>query len=466
MFNPYGFQGGTATLDPQATGMNGHARIAEAMSGFAPNISNPQNLTGVNFGQPATMTGPTPNFAPFGYGYPTPGLFTPNTGIPGFGNVPMMPPIPSYATPFGCATTPVNPWIQPTINPFLNYAPTGWVNPSFGVPTVNPFVPTTFTNSFGTPSIPFAGYPFPQSPAFVSGYNPAWPNPMLGGFNAIPATTPHPFYGIATVPQTPYINTIPGIRSNMVSPVVNGWINPLAAAYGNCIPTMAHPFFSHTAGLSGLVNPFVASSPFNVPVGSNPVVANPLVVSQLANQCLAAGIDPVTTCTIVAAQCGCSPSAILPTILGNINPCGPIGTVSPYIYGRLGIQNALNFVNPYFGSLYGNTWGGTPNWNNPFSANLQNSTMNPLFNNFSSPLSYSLAALNTLNAIPGICGPLGCTTPGSVTPFGISPNSQSFPLNVPFFGAQGWNSGFGSCGFNPILSGLQNTNTCGLSYCI
>lgn len=475
MFNPYGFQGGTATLDPQATGMNGHARIAEAMSGYAQNITNPQNLTGAPIGQPNVMPNAFPNFSPVGYGYPTyptpafnPTMsgafpnFVPPQFHPGFQPIP---------TPFGFAGTPATPWVQPTFNPyvaaghpFVNaFAP---VNNFTGMPTINPFVPTPYTNGYVNPMTPFAGFPIGAMPNFVPGYTPSFFNPQFGGFaNGMPTTTP--FFGYnPLIAQTPVTNPVPGIRAPIAQPTIGNWFNPYAPAYNAFNPTAVHPFFSNTASLSGLVNPFLGNGLGGAPVGNLPPVANPLVVSQLTSQYLAAGVDPLSTATIIAWNCGCNPAAILPLIQNsNLLPLLG-GNVNPAFASRLpgGILNQTSIVNPWLSSPINPIFtGGTFN---PFVQPPINGVFNPFTSSTISPWNNPFISSNWQSAIPGTCGLTGCITPGGVNPIGGIFGNTGIPGFTPGLNNL-WSSGTpGFGGLYPTNWSNPSTTSCWPSYCI
>lgn len=251
MFQPYAFQGGTATLEGQAPGMNGQSRIPENNMGAIPTTGIP----GVNYGTPTA-------FNPIGQiPVQTTGVYNPSFGTIGVNpyicNAPTTFGIPSYYptpivnTPWGCNVNPftgfahtpyVNPFVTAPINTF-GMGVTGFGVPGYGTP--NPF-------SFNAPiTSPYAYNPYMNIPNSVY--------PSFAG--VVPAFNPTiSFNGFANA-GVPFVNTIPHMFSSPAG-LWGGQPNPFCfpGNFHNTIPNWTTPFNTIGATNFNAVHPFFASN--------------------------------------------------------------------------------------------------------------------------------------------------------------------------------------------------------------
>lgn len=251
MFQPYGFQGGTATLEGQAPGMNGQSRIPENNVGAIPTTGIP----GVNYGTPTA-------FNPIGQiPVQTTGVYNPTFGTIGVNpyvcNTPTTFGIPSYYptpivnTPWGCNVNSFTGYGQvPTVNPFVT-APIntfGMGVNGFGIPAFG--TPNTF--GFNTPiTSPYAFNPYVNTPNWVS-------HPFS---SVIPTFNQAIGFNGFTQAGFPYVNTIPHMFSSPVG-LWGGQPNPFCFPNNlhNTIPNLATPFNTFGAANFSTVNPFFASN--------------------------------------------------------------------------------------------------------------------------------------------------------------------------------------------------------------
>lgn len=403
MFNPYSFQGGTATLDPQACGTNGHARIQDVAATFNPTVAG-ATLTGIPVGQPN----------PAVYGYQN----IPTSQVPFATYAPTTYGIPAYQpTPFGYAPVPTNPWAQPISTPFSQTFsnPYATMNPYAGY---NPFINQSFN--------PYAGYPTTIPMNTVNPYTgtPSWfPTNIAPNYSTIP----NPYYGTIPTPVNPmaFLNPFTQVRPGYANPMIGAWQTPFTTPFNTINPLQqfgfASPFFSNPVNFPGLTNPLaqVAASVTNPLVGGlSPFV--PQAIAPFANPALGsvpfgAGIDPITTSLWMN-------QSILNPAWGHHNAHLPFfGNVNPMLASRFGLNpfagfnqyaNTIpsNLLNPLstFGNL--NTFGGctTPFANVP--ANAWNSlgsfasipTTSPISNGFGGYGSFSnFGGFSPSSTIPG-----------------------------------------------------------------
>lgn len=527
MFNPYGFQGGAATIEPQAPGMNGQTRIAEAMGGFVPTMATP-NLTGIPVNQPGYMPGFVPGYGIAGVNAPTnfvSPIGSPNTCAPTYGT---MPTIPAYAgipgtlnpyvpfAPQGMNFAPIhpaianpyvnpfipgayNPYFQPTASPFVNYhhpfvnpawttplpvnpAMTGYnpfVNPTVGNPFVSPLTNVQPTTYFNNPTIPFATPGFAPTNPIWQGFNPGFgltnlPYPMNPAFAS---TTP----GLWNTP------TIGGIMNPFVSPsYCNPFTSPIAQNFPLVPGAINFPFGPSPVPFSGNLQPFVANAlqlapQFAAVVGKHPAFVSPQVTGTLpvvgaqlaahvASCCLACGIDPITTACICGQICACcAPS----TATNPINAFSPLNTIPSNGFGWnfqpspfAGIPSPFSAFNSVLNpSIFGGIGG----------------TLNPFVGAFTGSYGFPQAPWMT----PRIPGPLGgwqqpipfSGIPSYLNhPFnafgGLFPNMTPVnvgcgPVNGLPFGAPFTNwTGNGYCGLPGQPNLYNNSSACWSSYCI
>src|ERR1043166_8826983 len=187
MYHPYSVQAGTATLDPQVSGMNGQSRMPEINT-------IPQNFAGV---------GQIPGYpTPVQYGYPT-GYPTTPFATPFVNGIPT-------TMGFNCLpnTYPMT-GAYPTVNPFVGYANpfTPYVN-NFNPYAVSNIIPNAYCNPF-TP-----GYQ-----PIVNTWNPYAITPTYAGLNPLttaaccptPAGFVNPTLGYHPFMTTPFVSTPFGI---------------------------------------------------------------------------------------------------------------------------------------------------------------------------------------------------------------------------------------------------------------
>ena len=419
MFNPYSFQGGTATLDPQSCGTNGHARIPEAAA-FSPAMA--ATITGIPVGQPSTVgygyqnyipsQVPFTNYAPTSYGIPT--------GVPAY-----------QPTPFGFAPTHFNPWFPVNLNPIAQTIPNPYAtfNPYAGF---NPFINQTINPFTGYPTNipmntvhPYTGIPTMVPPHFAPAFN-----PMPPSFHG---SIPTPFNPL------PYANPFTASRPGIGFPSIGAWPTPFTSPFNMVSPFQqpgfVNPFFSSPVSFPGLTNPLPQVAASVNPLAGVPSAFAPQGVAPVANQLLvaqllAAGVDPIT-CSVIANQ-------------SIVNPAfGLSPSTLPYI----------NSVNPWLASRFGFS---------PFGG--FNSLQNPILSNILNPYS----AISPWNSLNSGYSPFGCL-PSNL--WNLQNSFGSIPTTTPFFG--GLNS------FNPfpVSSGLGvpgtipgygavNANTCWPACCI
>lgn len=453
MFNPYGFQGGTATLDPQSQGTNGQTRIAEALNGQWP-VAGVAPVTGIPVGQPGYVPSNYPGFGVPSFGQPTfanvpfganttpfSGFANPQTpyGIPQSFGTPGYHPFPcpttsfnfstpynygtpfscgtpvNYSMPFGCPTmpfvnnAPVQPWAQPGINgqwptPFAGFNPFATVNPyamQNPFATVNPYASINPFTGVALPT-PFGGFA-PMHPFFHAGINP---------FGGIP--TIHPITGqpIVNQPFSPIVNGV-----NTPASILN---NPMAQSACGANPMAWTPFMNpqygiHNAWGQPTVNPW--QNPFIT--GYNPInqVAPPPFFS-----------SPVTP-TGYANPLAASPFAVNP-LAANLHG------VQPFVPGPMGVSPFSNplFGNPFAASALGGQHGCLPS-----GAGID-------------PITYNY-----------LCNLAGCTNPSSCgLPFGFGGMTTPFGSLNPILASRmglGWNpwssipttNPLGINSFNPFI---------------
>lgn len=421
MFNPYSFQGGTATLDPQICGTNGHARIPEAAAAFNPAMA--ATMTGIPVGQPSSVGYgyqsyipsqiPFANYAPTSYGIPA--------GVPAF-----------QPTPFGYAPTHFNPWFPVNMNPIAQSFnnPYATINPYAGFnpfinQTINPFTgcPTTFPMNTVNP---YTGIPT----MFPTNYAPSF-NPMAQSFYG---SIPTPFSPV------PFASPFNAVRPGISMPTIGAWPTPFSTPFNMVSPFQqpgfVNPFFSNPVNFQGLTSPFAQVAASVNPLAGVPSAFSPLGVAPAANQLLlaqllAAGVDPIT-CSVIANQ-----SIVNPAF--GLSPLGALpftSNVNPWITSRLGL----------------NTFGGI------------NSLQNPILSNILNPYN-AISPWNTLN---NVCAPFGCTPTNlwnTVNSFGSTPMMSPFSNGLSGFNPLSFNGGFGSFGSIPGFSPV-NTSACTPTCCI
>lgn len=425
MFHPYSVNGGTATLDPQVTGQNGQSRIPEMFNGY------PQNITG---SVPFNTIPTTPVT-----GYPTPtGYATPTTINP------------AYATPFGGV-----PFAAPTYcNPMM---PFGIYN---AMPTYNPSWNLAFNPAFN-PTVPFGGYPIPQTAyptPFVNAFNPFVNpvNPFVNGYNTV-----NPYVnGFNTV--NPYVNGF-----NTVNPFVNGFspVNPLATMFNTTIPTPVNT---------------IPTSIVNTPYGP---VCCPTPIQ---------GFNPVTGVSPFRGGFPTGGFGNFPYPTGGLTTT-PFGTTTPWntgCEGTIGWNNPLATLNPLTAWQTGlNPFGGvTTPWNTiPTNFNTYGirttfggyNTLNPFATGLNTTLGFGTSPINTTpwGGVNGWVNPFGgfggygsfsnslfgypTTTPnGALAATTINPLSG---VTNPFFNPT--NIAFGIPGVNGLVNPTTGLTNCGPICC-
>lgn len=510
MFNPFGFQGGTATLDPQSPGMNGQTRIAEAMNGFAPNTTGYPNYAAAGFVQPnyanvpygvnttpfvnfaATQTAAgipqnigTPGYTPYVQPFPCP--TTPvNYASPIPAGMPYNPyaaPV-NFGTPFGSPTNPfvnnfpVHPWIQagiPVPHAFAGFNPVGafpayGTNPFVGIPAATPFAGAWPTNPFVQPGInPFCGIPTIHPITGQPIVNPF--SPIGGGFNTPvwglnnPMATP---YSVNPMALTPFVNPSIGFRNAFGQPVVNPWSNPWLCGINPMTPGFYSPFFSSPVIPTGqflpsVANPFavnpVGVHPFGTlpqgiaPLGTHPAglpfVAGPLG-GQFGNLPFGAGIDPVTYNYLCNLACCNQPgSCFSPMGFGGYSP---LGNLNPIIAARMGLGinpwSSIGSFNPMAAWSTQPTFGAFGGATNPWFGGIQNPWTSGINPFFAAnPLSNPFfTAWNNPIASIGY--------PNLLNPF-CGPTGCTIPgATMPWSGSNG--SGFGSFGTPSVFSSVSS----------
>jgi hypothetical protein len=348
MFNTPTYQGGTATIDGQPAGMNGHSRIPEyAANGVV------QNTLGA--GYPQT----------FGYPNAFPG-FSAQTVINPMTGIPVM--TPGYAGFAGAI---------PTINPVMGYNGVGGI-PSFvnGQYAIN--TPWALGGNYPTAASTYNTIPATTFgvPAVQSHFGTAFAiNPLTG---AIQPTI------ITINPFTGFVQPM-GLNTPVNNPfVTNPWMNPTttfaAPAFPGafpCVPQVAAPtYFNNPAAINGAIN-----------------VADPIGVN--------AAFNPVATVAAVnPAVCGCPTGVATPAFINNtinrsiginpmINPATGFG-YNPIINSATGfgynpITNVGMGWNPAIAGGYAPFAGATTTpWNTVGATpwNAAGVTQNPWINAF------------------------------------------------------------------------------------
>lgn len=341
MFQPYGFQGGAATLEGQAPGMNGQSRIPENNVGAIPTTGIP----GVNYGTPTA-------FNPIGQiPVQTTGVYNPAFGTigvnPYFCNTPTTFGIPSFYptpivnTPWGC-----------NVNPFIGFAHT---------PYVNPFI-TTPINTFGMG---------------VNGFGiPGYGTPNTYGFNT-PITSPYAF--------NPYVNT-PNWVSYPYSNVI-ATVNPTIGCTGFAnagnpfVNTNPYMFYSPAGLWGGQPNPFCfpnnfqatipnAAAPFNTFGAANFSTVNPFFASNVGTP--ASFVNP--TYNTINHPWLNNWNSYNGFPINGFNPGNPFGTFNPAwnlaaTYGTIPVSTPWNSAvnTPWLFNrtpgMFSNPWNTIANWN-------------------------------------------------------------------------------------------------------
>lgn len=368
MFHPYSVQGGTATLDPQISGMNGQSRMPEINS-YPQNFATPTHVPGYG--------------TPIQYAHPT-----------------------SYQHPA-------------FVNPFVNYAPTafGWNSiPSpmmTGYPTtVNPYAGQF--NPFVNPVNPFVNpmncsNPFvPAYQPIVNTWNPYAATPTFTGLNPLaccptPASFINPTFGCHPFMTTPFVNTPYGIIPNTINPWAHySFRAPVTNTPAFCgspttltgIPAIDSTILS-SCGTQGIYPNVAAQSLSTLASQTNPFATglNPFITSTLLNS------------TLQNSLCNPFTSSFNPLFHNTTNP-----------FSHLSSVNFLNSCNPIFGGL--NSVNTPWNWSN-------------VWNHFPTPNFGTGIGFNTgYNGInTGSFNPIA-TMATATSPFGSINNPFFSPTNI------------------------------------
>lgn len=377
MFHPYSVQGGTATIDPQVSGMNGQSRMPE-INTFPQNFTNVGHIPG--YGSPMQFAHPT--------AYQHPAFVNPFTG---------------YApTPFGwnCAPSPMMTGYPTTVNPYATqYNP--FVNPINTFGTVNPYAC-------------FNPYASTYQP-IVNTWNPYGVTPAFSGLNPLaccptPTSFVNPTFGCHPFMTTPFVATPYGIVPNPV----NTW-NP----YSFRTPNTFNPAFNgiNNTTLTGVpaIDSAILSSCCTPNIHTNIATQSLATLAHLNNP-FTTGLNPFVNSSLLN-------SCVTNPFTGSFNPLF-YNTTNPY--NHLSTINHLNSCNPFTG--YNNTpWNWSNVWNhfptpgfgagigfNTGLSGFNTATINPIaamatttpFGSINNPF---FSPTNVAHGIPGF-------TPGMVNP--------------------------------------------------
>jgi hypothetical protein len=424
MFNPYTFQGGTATMESPTPSTNGQSRAPDFFGSTMPQNFVPTNpVTGTPMYNPM-MQYPTypqqflggvnpafcgvPNYGVPNYGVPGYGI--PNYGIPTVGYQNFAPTTPFNTFAPGFAGHQVNPFWQ---NPYVNnpYAAFGSV-PTFGVPNAFGHTMPGYPTPFATPN--FATTPWNTVNPFI---NPTV-NPYVG----------HQFNPYASTPVNPFINPAinPFVSSSAFAPTIPGYIpSPITPGFFRA-PVVANPYAAVSAG--------IPTSPFHNPIASallgSSIYSN-LLSPFFANPQAFAMTNPAAQIGTIAALNN------LASVCGSVSPFGvnPITALQSGVLGNDWLSSTLNpltspiaalshtaATTPWLGlNNPGNTLGLSSILNNPIAlASILGGITNP--HSFSSPFNTS----RPWNTGVGGFGGFG----GVGSPFGLNPILAN-SLNVP-----------------------------------
>lgn len=434
MFNLFGNQGGTATIDHPVMGMNGQNRLPDC----------PPNVIPQHYGNVVAPNGALINNIP--------GAFLGNIGAgyanavnPGYWNA-----IPCPTIGYG-SVVPSNAAHWPTINPGLcnsavgtlpNAQPLGWACPT---PFLNNCTPTM---QFGVPN----GYPVNYGMPISQPYMPAFAG--LPNFNGTTNQTAIPTNYPPISPVQPWVNNVPVNTSTPFMPNYNGVCGTHFAYQPDLNSTCATtPVFA-----TGLPNnfPIAGLNSWNTPTYGPWANAGNLAYNTVPN---------ITgTGWNMANPNACRNDWNLPT--WNM---GYPNTVYNNAY------NATNGFNPFFfghGGAINNPWNTI---NNPL--NVLNHPINSQWNGIGSVLptfqghhgfathpTNNYGALNPCNTI-GNFGPTGHPTGGVYNPGMMNPTHVgTWPIGNGLHSGFGVNAfyntpyGFNSVPVNPLAYGSTCCN--------
>jgi hypothetical protein len=417
MFHPYSVQPGTATLDPQVSGMNGQSRMPEINT-------IPQNFPGI---------GQIPGYpTPIQYGYPT-GYPTTPFGTPVVNGLPTTMGLNCVPSTYPIAGAYPN--VNPYVNPFVGYA-----NPF--TPYVNNFNPYALSNVIPN------GYCNPFTPTYqpiVNTWNPYAITPTYAGLNPLTAAACCP---------TPagFINPALGYHPFMTTPFVT---TPFGIFPSSLISGAHHSFRTGA--------PYIAPQPTisNIPT----LTGNPTIDSAIVASCCTPNIH-----TNFAAQTPVTLPNISNPFVGGINPfvaTNPINALWPNTCTPTSIPHTGGF-NPLFYNTNCMTdpysqirtnpsvFGGLNGWNNPWNGSN-------IWNHFQSPgsiwntgLGFNAGYHNVVHN--AAINPIGAVATATGTPIG-----PIGPINNPFFNPT--NIAHGIPGFSTNVVNPFGAGACGPVSC-